>query len=112
MQYCFDMDVLERYMKRLAGHGLTDKLYFIVGLGPLRSARAAVWMRDNLFGTIMPDGIIRRMEAARDPRAEGIKICAELMREAREITGVAGAHLMAPGLHREMVEAVELAGVV
>ena len=110
-QYCFDMEVLERYMQRLADHGLTEKLYFLVGLGPLRSAKAAVWMRDNLCGTLMPEGIVRRMEAARDPRAEGISVCAELMQQAREINGVAGAHLMAPGMHQEMVEAVELAGM-
>jgi methylenetetrahydrofolate reductase (NADPH) len=68
-------------------------------------------MRDNLWGTVMPDGIIRRMEAARDPRQEGISICAELLQHARDIDGVAGAHLMAPGLHHEIVETVELAGM-
>ncbi len=110
-QYCFDMDVLGRYMQRLADHGLTEKLFFLVGLGPLRSAKSATWMRDKLYGTIMPEGIIRRMEAARDPRAEGIGICAELIQQAREINGIAGVHLMAPGLHQEIVEAVELAGM-
>ncbi len=109
-QYCYDMDVLKRYMQRLTDHGVTDKLYFIVGLGPLRSAKGATWMRDNLFGTIIPDSIIRRMEEACDPRDEGIRICAELMQQARDIAGVSGAHLMAPGLHQEMVAAVELAG--
>lgn len=111
-QYCFDMVMLERYMERLTDHGLTETLYFLVGFGPLRSASAARWMRDNLAGTVMPDGLIRRMEAARDPRHEGIAICAELLQQAKDISGVAGAHLMAPGLHDEIVEAVRLAGVI
>lgn len=110
-QYCYDMVLLERYMARLNDHGLTEKMYFLVGLGPLRSANAARWMRDNLPGTVMPDGIIRRMEAARDARAEGISICAELLQQAKDTKGVAGAHLMAPGLHHEIVEAVKLAGL-
>jgi methylenetetrahydrofolate reductase (NADPH) len=110
-QYCFDMDVLKRYMQRLTDHGLTDKCYFLVGLGPLRSAKAAIWMRDKLYGTIMPDGIIRRMEAARDQRTEGAHICAELIQEAREVNGVAGVHLMAPGMHQEMADAIEMAGM-
>ncbi len=110
-QYCFDMDVLERYMSRLNDHGLTDQMYFLVGLGPLRSANGARWMRDNLPGTIMPAGIIRRMEAARDARAEGVSICAELLQQAKDTSGVAGAHLMAPGLHDEIAEAVKLAGL-
>jgi len=111
-QYCFDMALLERYMARLSDHGLTEKMYFLVGLGPLRSANGARWMRDNLPGTVMPDGIIRRMESARDPRTEGISICAELLQRARDTNGIAGAHLMAPGLHDEIVEAVRLAGLI
>ena len=111
-QYCFDMGLLERYMARLNDHGLTEKMYFLVGLGPLRSANGARWMRDNLPGTVMPDGIMRRMEAARDPRQEGITICAELLQQARDTSGIAGAHLMAPGLHYEIAEAVKLAGII
>ena len=110
-QYCYDMGVLARYMQRLADYGVTEKLYFIVGLGPLRSAKGARWMRDNLFGTIIPDAIIERMDNAQDPRQEGIDVCAELMQQARDIDGVSGAHLMAPGLHEEMVETIQSSGV-
>ncbi len=112
MQYCFDIELLGRYFDRLHDHGLTEKLYFLAGLGPLRSADSARWMRDNLWGTVMPDGIIRRMDAARDPRQEGIAICAEMIEQARDITGVSGVHLMAPGQHQAIVETVRLAGMV
>lgn len=108
-QYCYDMDLLRRYMARLQQDGLTENLYFLVGLGPLRSADGARWMRDKLFGTVIPDGIIRRMEAARDPRAEGVHICAELIASARDIPGISGAHLMAPGHHQAIVDSVRLA---
>lgn len=111
-QYCFDMELLHTYMQKLAAHGLTESLYILVGLGPLRSAEGARWMRDKLFGTVMPEGIIRRMEAARDPHEEGIEICAELMQQARDIPGIAGVHLMAPGHHRAIVDAVQLAGLM
>jgi len=111
-QYCFDMPLLERYMRRLADCAVTERLFFLVGLGPLKSAQTARWMRDTLYGTLIPDGIIRRMDAARDPRHEGIVICAEMIQQAREIRGVAGVHLMAPGQHREIVEAVRLAGLI
>lgn len=108
MQYCFDLALLERFMRRLAAHGLAERLYFLAGLGPLRSAASATWIRDNLPGSVIPDGIVRRLEAARDPAHEGIVICAELIRGAREIDGIAGVHLMAPGQHRAIVEAVRL----
>jgi methylenetetrahydrofolate reductase (NADPH) len=111
-QFCFDIDVLNRYMGRLREEGLTENMYFLVGLGPLRSADGARWMRKNLHGTIIPEGIVRRLDAARDPRHEGIAICAELIQQARDINGVAGVHLMAPGQHQSIVEAVKLAGLV
>ncbi len=110
-QYCYDMDILARYMRRLADFGVTEKLHFIVGLGPLRSAKAARWMRENLYGTIIPDDLVERMETASDPRQEGINICAELMQQARDIDGVSGAHLMAPGLHQEIAETVNKAAL-
>lgn len=110
-QFCFDMELLDRYLRHLREEGLLDGLFLLVGLGPLRSADSARWMRDHLPGTVMPEGIIRRMEAARDPRHEGVAICAELIRAAREVDGVAGVHLMSPGRHHAIVEAVQLAGL-
>lgn len=111
-QFCFDIELLGRYADHLRGAGLVDGLFVLAGLGPLRSAASARWMRDNLPGTIMPDGIIRRLEAARDPRHEGIAICAEMIRQAREIDGIAGVHLMAPGRHDDIVETVQLSGLM
>lgn len=108
MQYCFDLELLARYVARLSDHGLTERLYFLAGLGPLRSAESANWMRANLPGTVIPEGIVRRLAAARDPRHEGIAICAELIREARDMDGIAGVHLMAPGQHQAIIEAVRL----
>jgi methylenetetrahydrofolate reductase (NADH) len=94
-QFCMDVAVLRRYMARLAEHDM--KLPMLVGISPLRSAKSARWMREKLFGTIIPDAIVERMEAAADPAAEGRRICVDLMRDVATIPGVAGVHIMAPG---------------
>jgi len=94
-QFCMDAAVARRYMARLAEHGVN--LPFLIGISPLRSAKSARWMKDKLFGTIIPDATIARLEAAGDPAAEGRKLCLELMRELAAIPGVAGVHIMAPG---------------
>jgi methylenetetrahydrofolate reductase (NADPH) len=94
-QFCMDAGVVRRYMARLAEHGV--KLPFLIGVSPLRSAKSARWMRERLYGTIIPDAMIARLEAAKDPAAEGRRLCLELMRELATISGVAGAHIMAPG---------------
>jgi len=95
-QFCMDAGVLRRYMARLSEHGITERVYLLIGLAPLASARSACWIRDRLFGSIIPEPLIARLESARDPKLEGRRICIELMHEYREIPGVAGVHLMAP----------------
>jgi len=94
-QFCMDVDVVRRYLARLTECGVKPPM--LIGISPLRSAKSARWMREKLFGTIISDAIVVRMEAAADPAVEGQKICLELLEELSGIPGVAGAHLMAPG---------------
>ena len=95
-QYCFDLDKVKIYCRALVDGGFTEKAHFLIGIGPLASAKSARWMNENLFGVHVPDSIIRRLEGADDQRAEGRAICAELLQGFSEIEGCAGAHLMAP----------------
>jgi len=95
-QFCFDLDVARAYIGRLQDEGITDRLAVIIGVGPIRSAKSARWMNENLFGVHVPEPTIQRLEGAKDQAAEGRAICAELIAGLREIRGVAGAHVMAP----------------
>lgn len=110
-QLCYDIGVVRRYVARLEDEGITDRLFILIGIGPIASAKSARWMRENLWGVIVPDGIIDRLDGAADPRAEGIGICAELLQQLREIDGVAGAHLMAPGNVASIPEAIRQSGI-
>lgn len=38
-------------------------------------------------------------------------VCAELLQQAKDLQGISGEHLMVPGMHQEVVEAVKLAGM-
>jgi methylenetetrahydrofolate reductase (NADPH) len=53
-------------------------------------------MQQHLYGTIIPDALIARLERAGDPAAEGQRICVELIEELAAVPGVAGVHVMAP----------------
>jgi len=96
-QFCMDAGVVRRYMAQLAAHGLTDKLSFLIGIVPPRSTKSARWIKEKLFGAIIPDALIERMERAKDPAAEGRRICIDMVRELAEIPQIAGVHIMAPG---------------
>ena len=109
-QFCMDTAVLRRYMARLAEHGV--KLPMLIGISPLRSAKSARWMRERLYGTIIPDAIVERLEAAADPEGEGRRICVDLMREMATIPGVAGVHIMAPNHEAGIVDVIRDAGKI
>jgi len=96
-QFCMDAGIVRRYVGRLEQAGLTQKLAILIGVNPLRSAKSAAWMKSHLFGTIISDALIKRMEDAADPEREGIRICSEFIEELATIPGVAGVHIMAPG---------------
>ena len=91
-----DTDVARRYVARLAEHGLDRKLPLLIGIAPLRSGKSARWMKDKLFGTIMPDAVIERMEKASDPVEEGIRVAVDLIVEIARIPNIGGVHIMAP----------------
>jgi methylenetetrahydrofolate reductase (NADPH) len=111
-QYCFDLGMLRRYLARLADHGIPEKVFILVGIGPLASAKQARWMNENLWGVSIPEALVKRLDGAADQKAEGRKICAELIQELATIEGVAGAHLMAPRQEAEMAAAIELSGLL
>ena len=93
-QYAFDELILQNYMKRLNQLGITNKAYFIIGLGIIKSAKSARWMNANLFGINIPDDIIKRIDKSENEKAEGKKICIELIQKYKSIEGVSGIHLM------------------
>ncbi|HTO81852.1 MAG TPA: methylenetetrahydrofolate reductase [Methylomirabilota bacterium] len=111
-QYAFDLPLLRRYLAALADHGIPDRLFILVGIGPLASAKSARWMNEHLFGVHVPEPLIERLERAADPRAEGRRICVEMLQELAEIDGVAGAHLMAPKQEQACAEAIVESGLL
>jgi 5,10-methylenetetrahydrofolate reductase len=94
-QYCFDLGLLEAYMQRVRDEGLHERCHILIGVGPLGSARTARWLRSKVPGVHIPDEVVTRLEHAADPRAEGRKICIEIIQAIRAIPGIAGVHIMA-----------------
>jgi len=111
-QYCYDVPRLAEFMRRVNDLGLLDRVFILVGVGPLRSARAAEWMRAHVPGVHIPDAIVKRMAGAERPAAEGRKLCIELIREIREIKGVSGVHVMAYRQEESVAEVIESSGVL
>jgi methylenetetrahydrofolate reductase (NADH) len=108
-QFCMDTGVVRRYLARLADLGIASKLSILIGIAPLRSAKSARWITEKLFGAIIPDAIVTRLERASDPAAEGRRICLDLIAELAEVPHVAGVHIMAPGHDSAVPEIIKVA---
>lgn len=108
-QFCMDTGVARRYAARLLDAGI--RIPILIGVAPIPSARSARWMKEKLFGTIIPEAFIERLEKAADAKAEGRRICVEVLRELAEIPGVAGAHVMAPMNFGEIPAVIAESGV-
>jgi methylenetetrahydrofolate reductase (NADPH) len=108
-QFCMDVGIVRRYVGALEQAGITEDLAILIGVNPLRSAKSAQWMKNHLFGTIIPDAFIARLEQAADPAREGVRICVELIEELATIRGVSGVHIMAPGNDAAIPEVIAAA---
>jgi 5,10-methylenetetrahydrofolate reductase len=111
-QYCFDLALFERFMAAVRELGLHEKCFILAGVGPLASARAAKWMRSNVPGIHIPDAVIARLEGAANQKAEGKRICIEMIQQIREIPGVAGVHVMAYRQEELVSEIILASGVM
>ncbi len=109
-QYCFDMDVCKKYFSILSDFGLLESAHFLVGIGPFSSSKQAKWMHENLPGVEVPDKILDMLGRSKDEKADGKKICLELLHELQEISGVSGAHIMGPGQEQSVAEIIQAYG--
>jgi methylenetetrahydrofolate reductase (NADPH) len=111
-QYCFDLALFERFMTAVRDHGLHERCFILAGVGPLASARAANWMRTHVPGIHIPDAIVRRLEGAANQKAEGKRICIEMIQQIREIPGIAGVHVMAYRQEELVSEIILASGIM
>jgi methylenetetrahydrofolate reductase (NADPH) len=106
-QYCYDLPLLRTFMQEVEALGLFGKVFILAGVGPLRSAKTAEWMRKNVPGMHVPDALIARLAGAKDQAREGRDICVELIQEIREIRGISGVHIMAYRQEESVAEIVD-----
>lgn len=111
LQLCFDMDLLRAYMARIISSKLTWRFQLLVGLAVLPSADAARKLRKARPDSIIPSTVVKRLEQAADPEAEGVQIAAELLQEIVDIPGLAGVTLVTPGEPESIPAAIHASGL-
>ena len=111
-QFCYDVPLLRTFMRAVEDLGILERIFILVGVGPLRSAKAAEWIRTHVPGVHIPDAVIRRLAGATDQALEGRNLCIDLIQEIRSIKGVHGVHVMAYRQEETVAEIIDRSGVL
>jgi methylenetetrahydrofolate reductase (NADPH) len=113
-QCIFNMGRFAQFIRQANEMGLTEKVYILAGVTPLKSAGMARYMQKNVPGMDVPDGIIKRLEGVekKQQAEEGIRICCEQISQLRQMRGVAGVHIMAIEWEQRVPDIVTQAGLL
>jgi methylenetetrahydrofolate reductase (NADPH) len=112
-QCIYNLDKFEDWMSKARDRGLTEQVYILAGLTPMKSVGMARYMKNRVPGMDVPDAVVKRLaDTPKDKQAEeGIRICVESIQRLKEVKGVAGFHIMAIEWEEKVPEIVERAGL-
>jgi methylenetetrahydrofolate reductase (NADPH) len=113
-QCIYNMPKFREFIHQANDMGLTERVYILAGITPMKSLGMAKYMKAKVPGMDVPDEIITRLQGVpRDKQAEeGIKIALEQIAELKEMKGVSGVHLMAIEWEHRVPEIAERAGML
>ena len=111
-QFVFDVTAFGRWMAEVRGLGLDQRCRILAGVGLVGSLRGLSHLR-SLPGVHIPEEVDRRLRAVPASRVaeEGAAMCAELIEQVRQIPGVSGVHVMAPGYEHAIPDVLRRAGL-
>lgn len=112
-QCIYNLDKFEDWMEKAHDRGLTEKVYIMAGMTPMKSAGMARYMKNRVPGMDVPDDVVKRLaDTPKEKQAEeGINICVEAMQRLKEIKGLSGFHVMAIEWEEKVPEIVERSGL-
>jgi methylenetetrahydrofolate reductase (NADPH) len=108
---------MEIWLNELAKRNFLDKVYIMIGLTPLKSAKMTHYMT-QVPGVYVPDAIIKRMDDADSkggpPAAqeEGVRITLEIIEKIKGKQGIHGLHIMPVGWEEIVPRIVTEAGLL
>ena len=113
-QCIYNMEKMREWIKQANDMGLTEKVYILAGVTPMKGLGMARYMKNNVPGMDVPDETINRLKGVDKKKQadEGIKMACEQIEEFKEMKGVAGVHLMAIEWEHKVPEIAELAKVL
>lgn len=102
-QVIFDLEMFAEFMESARPHGAK----VIAGIFLLKSYKQAEFINNRIPGCRIPDPIMRRLAKAEKPKAEGLSIAAEVIKQVKPLCD--GIHIMAIGQEKKIARLIEKA---
>ena len=114
-QAVFDVQVFAKWLEAANKEGITEKAAILAGIHPLEDADEAEKFCETFTDYQIPDEIINRLKKAGNKEAqskEGLKICVEIIKEIKNISGLRGVHILSGGKEDIVPELLSESGLV
>ncbi len=113
-QAVFDVETFKDWIGEAGKEGLTGRAAILAGVMPLASADEARTLRDTYTDYVIPDDVIKRLESAgnvESQRKEGIAICADIIKQLKNISGIRGIHILCGGNETSVPEIISATAI-
>jgi len=110
----YDVARFAAWWEPMVAAGIHERAPLLVGVTPPRSTRMLQFMHEKIPGVEVDDATFARLEGLQgdEAKAAGVEVAIDVINGVRELPGIAGVHLMAPGWEVEAVpRVVEGAGL-
>jgi 5,10-methylenetetrahydrofolate reductase len=104
----YDVERFAAWFAPMVEAGVAERAGVLVGVTPPRSTRMLRYMHEKIPGVEVDDATFARMEGLEgdEAKAAGVEVAVDIIRALRDVPGVSGVHIMAPGWETEAVPRV------
>lgn len=108
----FDIQAFSTWLEAARKEGLTEKAAVLASVHPLESAAEARKLRDTYAEFCIPDEVIERLDKAGDAaKKEGLAICAETIKQLKDLAGLRGIHILSGGREAVVPDLISASGL-
>ena len=110
-QPCLNTQVFESYVEAIVSRRITHRASVVLEIPLLTSIEEARSIKDIYPGAPLPEDIVKRITGAKDSVAEGIEVCAQVLKSASGIPGVSGVNVLHYGDAENVAAAIRASGL-
>jgi methylenetetrahydrofolate reductase (NADPH) len=108
-QIVHDVGAFSEWAETARARGVFERAQVMPGVAPLRSAKAARFMRDKIPGIVISDDLIAELEDGGEQA--GVRQCVDIVGGLRAIVGIRGVHVMGLGHENAVTKVIHAAGL-